>query len=104
MKQALGNKVEKVEVTSRLTDSPCAITVSKHGWSAAQERIMKAQVNFHSLASAAGSSLYIGIDDFNAARLTCLNQDTQERGCECLKIVQLKEGPIVCQNVAIWLG
>ena len=44
MKDHLGSKVERVEVSSRLTDSPCAITVSKQGWSAAQERLMKSQV------------------------------------------------------------
>lgn len=46
MKEKLGSKVEKVAVSSRLSKSPCALVTSKFGWSAAQERLMKAQVNF----------------------------------------------------------
>merc|ERR1739845_59945 len=43
MKEVLGDKVEKVIVTSRMADSPCVLTTSEHGWSANTERIMKAQ-------------------------------------------------------------
>ena len=49
MKEALGERVEKVVVSQRLADSPCALSVSKHGWSAYQERIMRSQVP-HSLS------------------------------------------------------
>merc|ERR1712046_402297 len=42
MKDA-GVKVEKVEVSKRLTDSPVVVVTSQFGYSAQQEKIMKAQ-------------------------------------------------------------
>merc|ERR1719343_1094278 len=42
MKDA-GVKVEKVEVSKRLTESPVVVVTSQFGYSAQQERVMKAQ-------------------------------------------------------------
>merc|ERR1711981_108588 len=42
MKEA-GVKVEKVEISKRLTDSPVVVVTSQFGYSARQEKVMKAQ-------------------------------------------------------------
>lgn len=43
MKQQLGDKVAKVQISKRLASSPCVLVSGKFGWSANMERLMKAQ-------------------------------------------------------------
>merc|ERR1712144_62672 len=43
IKEVLGDKVDKVQVGTRIVDSPCVLVTAEHGWSANMERIMKAQ-------------------------------------------------------------
>ena len=43
MKELLGDKVDKVEVTATLESAPAVLSTSKYGYSATMERIMKSQ-------------------------------------------------------------
>ncbi|EXB44914.1 Endoplasmin-like protein [Morus notabilis] len=43
VKQQLGDKVAKVQISKRLSSSPCVLVSGKFGWSANMERLMKAQ-------------------------------------------------------------
>ena len=43
IKDALGNGVHEVKLSTKLVQSPCVVVSSEHGWSANMDRIMRAQ-------------------------------------------------------------
>ncbi|KAG9158550.1 hypothetical protein Leryth_021605 [Lithospermum erythrorhizon] len=43
IKKRLGDKVASVQISNRLSSSPCVLVTGKFGWSANMERLMKAQ-------------------------------------------------------------
>jgi len=43
VKEVLGDKVEKVQISHRISESPCVLVTGEYGWTANMERIMKAQ-------------------------------------------------------------
>lgn len=41
LKETYGDRVEKVQVTNRLTTTPCAVVTGQYGWSSNLQRVMK---------------------------------------------------------------
>ena len=92
IKQQLGDKVAKVQVSKRLSSSPCVLVSGKFGWSANMERLMKAQAlgDSSSLEFMRGRRIlevnpdHPIIKDLNAACKNAADSDDAKRAVDLL--------------------
>lgn len=92
IKQQLGDKVAKVQVSKRLSSSPCVLVSGKFGWSANMERLMKAQAlgDTSSLEFMRGRRIlevnpdHPIVKDLNAACKNAPDSDDAKRAIELL--------------------
>ena len=73
MKDTLGERVEKVAVSQRLAESPCALISSQFGYSANMERIMRSQVMTCYPLSTGPSAQHMLPPCFIASELLCMD-------------------------------
>merc|ERR1712118_431461 len=86
MKEVLGDKTEKVMVSSRMADSPCVLTTSEHGWSANMERIMKAQAfRDNSMSSYLQSKKTMEINPYSSVMNELRKKVEEDKGDKTVK-------------------
>ena len=86
MKDVLGDKIEKVIVSSRIDESPCVLVTGEHGWTANMERIMKAQaLRDSSMTSYMVSKKTMEINPRNAIVQELRNKAEQDQSDKTIK-------------------
>merc|ERR1719387_1794280 len=86
IKEVLADKVEKVIVSNRVSESPCVLVTSEYGWSANMERIMKAQaLRDNSMTSYMVSKKTMELNPDHAIMKELLTKASADKGDKTVK-------------------
>jgi len=91
LKDTLGDKVQSVKVSDRLSDTPCVLVTSEQGWSANMERIIKSQAMRNSqMDSFMGSKKIFEINmNHKIMKTLKVKMNNEESLGKCVNIVLL---------------